>query len=134
MLGPPSTDYNMGYVYSTNTYVTINYTSTKPTYNSSTQTLSLSGTSSLKLSSSSTADSVKSTLSGKYITITSNASMSMGSFGGGTTSTTTSEIFYVPSSATFNVTENTSGSSSFAVTYYAWSASGLQLCNAYYST
>ena len=134
VLGPPSTDYNMGYVYSTNTYVTINYTSTKPTYNSSTQTLSLSGTSSLKLSSSSTADSVKSTLSGKYITITSNASMSMGSFGGGTTSTTTSEIFYVPSSATFNVTENTSGSNSFAVTYYAWSASGLQLCNAYYST
>ena len=134
VLGPPSTDYNMGYVYSTNTYVTINYTSTKPTYNSSTQTLSLSGTSSLKLSSSSTADSVKSTLSGKYITITSNASMSMGSFGGGTTSTTTSEIFYVPSSATFNVTENTSGSGSFAVTYYAWSASGLQLCNAYYST
>ena len=134
VLGPPSTDYNMGYVYSTNTYVTINYTSTKPTYNSSTQTLSLSRTSSLKLSSSSTADSVKSTLSGKYITITSNASMSMGSFGGGTTSTTTSEIFYVPSSATFNVTENTSGSGSFAVTYYAWSASGLQLCNAYYST
>ena len=134
VLGPPSTDYNMGYVYSTNTYVTINYTSTKPTYNSSTQTLSLSGTSSLKLSSSSTADSVKSTLSGKYITITSNDSMSMGSFGGGTTSTTTSEIFYVPSSATFNVTENTSGSGSFAVTYYAWSASGLQLCNAYYST
>ena len=134
VLGPPSTDYNMGYVYSTNTYVTINYTSTKPTYNSSTQTLSLSGTSSLKLSSSSTADSIKSTLSGKYITITSNASMSMGSFGGGTTSTTTSEIFYVPSSATFNVTENTSGSGSFAATYYAWSASGLQLCNAYYST
>lgn len=134
VLGPPSTDYNMGYVYSTNTYVTINYTSTKPIYNSSTQTLNLSGTSSLQLSSSSTADSVKSTLSGKYIKITSNASMSMGSFGGGTTSTTTSEIFYVPSSATFNVEEESSGSGSWAVTYYTWSASGLQLCNAYYST
>ena len=134
VFGPPTTDYNMGYVYSTNTYVTINYTSTKPTYNSSTQTLSLSGTSSLKLSSSSTADSVKSTLSGKYITITSNASMSMGSLGGGTTSTTTSAIFYVPSSATFNVEEKSSGSGSWSYTYYIWSASGLQLCNAYYSS
>ncbi len=134
VLGPPSTDYNMGYVYSTSTYVTINYTSTKPTYDSSTQTLSLSGTSSLQLSSSSTADSVKSTLSGKYITITSRSSMSMGTMGGSTTSTTTSAIFYVPSSATFNVVENTSGTGSWSYTYYTWSASGLQLCNAYYST